>query len=88
MNRNTIRQENEMSFVRTGLPELRVSGREGPRETQVEAPFLDHTVLDQDLINAELNRRQAVAGRWQDIAGACAITLCVCAWIAIRIAAD
>ena len=77
-----------MSFVRTGLPELRVSGRKGPLDTQIEAPFLDHTVLDHGEINqAELNRRQAIAGRWLDIAGACAITLCICAWVAIRVAA-
>ena len=77
-----------MSFVRTGLPELRVSGYKGPLETQVEAPYLDYIVIDHDGINqAELNRKQAIAGRWLDIAGACAITLCVCAWVAIRTAA-
>jgi hypothetical protein len=77
-----------MSFVRTGLPAIRVAGHKGPLETQVEAPFLDYTVLEHDEIDhAELNRKQAIAGRWLDIAGACAITLCVCAWIAIRIAA-
>lgn len=81
-----------MSFVRTGLPELRISGHKSPLDTPVEAPFLDYTVLDHDEITHEqmsraINRKQAVAGRWLDIAGACAITLCVCAWIAIRVAA-
>jgi len=76
-----------MSFVRTGLPEIRLSGTEGPLETRIEAPFLDPTILDHDEIVRSINRKQAIAGRWLDIAGACAITLCVCAWIAIRVAA-
>jgi hypothetical protein len=76
-----------MSFVRTGLPALRVSDHvsESRRlDADIEAPFLDHMAID----HATLNRWQVSAGRWLDIAGACAITLCICAWIAIRIAAN
>ena len=76
-----------MSFVRTGLPELRPSGYKGPLETEAEPPFLDQTVLDHDEITRSINRKQRIAGRWLDIAGACAITLCLCAWVAIRVAA-
>jgi len=81
-----------MSFVRTGLPELRLSGHRSPLDTPIEAPFLDDTVLDHDEIahahmQRAISRKQTVAGRWLDMAGACAITLCICAWIAIRIAA-
>jgi hypothetical protein len=53
-------------------------------DADIEAPFLDHMAID----HATLNRWQVSAGRWLDIAGACAITLCICAWIAIRIAAN
>ena len=76
-----------MSFVRTGLPTLHVSDHETkgrPLDAEIEVPFLDNTVID----HATFDRRQASAGRWLDIAGACAITLCICAWVAIRIAAN
>ena len=76
-----------MSFVRTALPELRISGPKSPLDTQDEAPFLEEMALVHDEMTRSINRRQVIARRWLDMAGACAITLCICAWVAIKVAA-
>jgi hypothetical protein len=85
-----VRRTN-MSFVRTGLPSLpslpslSVTGIKTEAHPSAKKARHDHPFIE--LGDPELLRQAERAGRWIDIAGASAITLCVCAWVAIRIAA-
>jgi hypothetical protein len=83
-----------MPVVQSGLPSLSVTGHKltgyktqghlshgKPQKVRQDHPFTE-------LGDPPPPRRTERAGRWIDIAAACAITFSLCAWIAIHIAAS